>query len=670
MAIILALIAGIFVTDRVLTPGVSASALYVIPIMLTVTLADDVRLSLRALVATTLICLSVSVIDFLLTSGAGRQFHLPDQVFSMIAQLTAASLVFMQIRSKERERRTRERAEAEHRRLMGIHEIGQVFASTLDLQIIYVAIQNRLSEIIDCATLLISLYDAETETIRCAFAYTDGEVFPPEQFEPLKLGEGPQSECIRTARPIVVDNIKKRRMGQVRYIGYSDQNPLSVLYVPMITEDRVVGVIQAQSVREGAYTEEDVPLLSIIANQAAIAILRARLYNEAVEGRREMEHANRIKDEFLAILSHELRTPLTPILGWARILKDLPPGDHQTREHAINVIERNANFQTKLVNDLLDMSRIESGKLSLFVQPLDLDAAVEATLESLRNEAAENKVTIEANLGSGHALILADPSRLEQIIRNLLTNAIKFAADGGRVIVATERTDDAGVLTVTDTGIGIAPDFLPHIFERFRQADSSTSRRHGGLGLGLSIVKSLVEMHGGQISVRSAGAGRGASFTVSLKLASATSRAAEATEQAATAARRQGELAGRRLVVVEDNPDTLDMMRLLCESEGIEVIPADTVEQALARISSDKPDLIISDISLPVMDGYEFARLIRADARLGNTPLIAITGMASDEDRSRALEAGFNAYLTKPIEPATLFSVLRELLTTRVVTSD
>jgi signal transduction histidine kinase/CheY-like chemotaxis protein len=848
VAVTLVLIAAIFVTDRALPPDVSAAVLYVIPIMLMVTLAGDARTKLRALAVITATCLCVSVIDFLLISSASRRFHLSNEVFSIVAQLTAAALVFMQIRSRERERENRERAEAEHRRLMSIHsiaaattgtldlgsvlgsvadsmaallatedvliwladeegrelrpafhksrseqsrliterypaieletsqlaiaeavrrravvtigegydtppesaenlrvigarmavlvplfahetlvgamalassdarrlgqsdealietvgkqvaiaienarlfgrvkdqrerlalvnEIGQVFASTLDLQTIYVAVQNRLSAIIDCDTLLISLYDAQTETIRCTFAYTDGTIFPPEQFEPLKLGVGPQSECIRTARPIIVDNIKKRFMGKFRYVGNSPENPLSVLYVPMIAEDRVVGVIQAQSVREGAYTEEDAPLLSIIANQAATAIPKARLYNEAIEGRREMEHANRIKDEFLAILSHELRTPLTPILGWTRILKDLPPNDLQTRAHALEVIERNANFQTKLVNDLLDMSRIESGKLSLFLQPTDLDAAVEAALDSLRNEAADRGVGVESRLGAGHAMVSADPARLEQIIRNLLTNAIKYTDGGGRVTVTTERAGESVSLTVTDTGVGIARDFLPHIFERFRQADSSTSRRHGGLGLGLSLVKSLVDMHGGEITAHSDGAGRGSSFTVRLRLAPPAAGADGAGEQAPVTAAPPGDLTGGdltglRLMVVEDNPDTLEMMRLLCEAAGISVIAAETVEQALALAGAEKPDLIISDISLPVVDGCEFARRIRADATLGNVPLIAITGMASDEDRRRAMDAGFNAYLTKPIEHTSVLNVMRELLAARVVTSD
>jgi signal transduction histidine kinase len=399
-----------------------------------------------------------------------------------------------------------------------INRIGQVFASTLDLEKIYSTIREMLSTIIDCESLLVSFYDPEDETIRCAFAYTDGRVLPVERFEPLKLGTGPQSECIRTARPVIVDNIARRHPGGFRYVGDSDQYPVAILYVPMIAEERVIGVIQAQSVREGAYTEEDVPLLSIIANQAASAILNARLYKDAVEGRLAMERANRIKDEFLATLSHELRTPLTPILGWTQILSRIEPDDRETLLHAVSVIERNARFQTKLVNDLLDMSRIESGKLLVSPQPCDLSAAVSSVVDSLRNNASERRVEIETSLSVERIIISADPARLEQIINNLLVNAIKFTGEGGRITIATERRRDSAVLACSDTGVGIEPDFLPHVFERFRQADSSAGRRHSGLGLGLSIVKSLIELHGGRIEARSEGPGRGSTFLVELPL--------------------------------------------------------------------------------------------------------------------------------------------------------
>jgi signal transduction histidine kinase/CheY-like chemotaxis protein len=555
-------------------------------------------------------------------------------------------------------------------RLSLVNEIGQVFASTLDTESIYLAVSERLRELIDCETLLISLYDSSTQTITCAFAYSDGTVYTTDQFEPLKLGTGPQSECIRSARPLIVDNIVKRHPNSFRYVGNTDSNPVSIIYVPMIAEEHVIGVIQAQSVREGAYTEEDAPMLSIVANQAASAIQNARLYREAVEGRKAMERANQIKDEFFAILSHELRTPLTPILGWTRILSRLSPEDHDTRAHALSVIERNARIQTQLVNDLLDMSRIDSGKLSIYVQPVDLNVAVQEAIESVRSEIDQREIILESNLASDETIILADPDRLGQVITNLLINAIKFTDKNGHISVSTERSGETGTIKVSDSGIGISLDFLPHIFERFRQADSSTRRRHGGLGLGLSIVKSLVEMHGGQVSAHSEGVGRGATFIVQLPLAATGSTTDPVAAGLGSLNEKSPGLRGLQVLIIEDDTDTLEMMRVLLEAQSIQVTGALTAEEGLALLSKERPDIIISDISLPEMDGFEFARRVRSDVRFRGLPMIALTGLVSNEDRHRALGAGFDSHLTKPINYGELFEVVKELAKSRLVTGD
>jgi signal transduction histidine kinase/ActR/RegA family two-component response regulator len=840
MAAIAVSIAAIFMFDRVLPPSVSASVLYVVPIMLAVRLG-----SVRALAIVVGLSVIASLIDFHLSDDATyKQLLWSDELLSLLAQLTTATLVMMQVRSNERERAMYERAEKERRRLALIHsvaaaisdsldldvvlksvtesmaglfaaeivaiwlanesgseirpayynsdsyspvmqryqvvqwksapipvaeairrrklvivregkentreatellslvgakmsvlvplfvrerlvgamslamnrerdfsqhdaalvetigkqvaiaienaqlfsnvnkqrerlalvnEIGQVFASTLNLENIYMAVRERLRELIDCDTLLISLYEPGTQTITCAFAYSDGEVYPTDKFEPLKLGTGPQSECIRTARPLIVDNIVKRHPNSFRYVGETNSNPVSIIYVPMLAEEHVIGVIQAQSVREGAYSEEDVPTLSIVANQAASAIQNARLYREAVEGRRAMERANQIKDEFFAMLSHELRTPLTPILGWTRILSRLSPDDHETRAHGLSVIERSARLQTQLVNDLLDMSRIESGKLSIYVQPTDLNVAVQGAIESLRNEARQRGVNLETNIASDETMVLADPARLEQIITNLLTNAIKFTDKGGRVTVSTGRAEGSGVITVSDTGIGIPQDFLPHIFERFRQADSSTRRRHGGLGLGLSIVKSLVEMHGGQVDVHSEGMDHGSTFTVRLPLAvaeTATESQAEGSDLIQPLNEKSAALRGLQILIIEDDADTLEMMRVLFEAQSIKVTGAATAEEALTLLDGERQDIIISDISLPGMDGFEFARRVRADVRFRGWPMVALTGLVSNEDRDRALNAGFDSHLPKPINYGELFEVVKDLAKSRLVTGD
>jgi signal transduction histidine kinase/CheY-like chemotaxis protein len=555
--------------------------------------------------------------------------------------------------------------------LARINEIGRVLTSTLDLQTIYSTMREQLEKIMDCKTMLVSLYDSETGMIRCAFAYTDGEVLSPDQFEPLKLGGGPHSESIRTARPLIVDNIARRHPGSFRYVGHTESYPVSIIYVPMIVEGRVIGVIQAQSLREGAYTETDIPMLSIIANQAAIAIQNAGLYLEAVEGRRAVERANRLKDEFLAMISHELRTPLTPILGWTRILSNLPPEDVGTRAHALRVIERNTRLQSQLVNDLLDLSRMESGKISITPEPTDLNAAVEAAIESMRGEADDRQIQIVRRLAPGVLPVMADPARLGQIINNLLANAVKFTDEGGRVTVITEQSDGSCVIKVSDTGVGIARDFLPYVFDKFRQADSSLRRRHGGLGLGLSIVRSLAEMQGGQALAHSDGPGRGATFTVRLPMGVSRGECGRSGEPASST--RPDAQADTRsdveLLLVEDDADTLDMMRVLCDAHRMKVKGARTAEEALAFLRHETPDLIISDISLPGADGHDLARLLRSDPRLREIPLIALTGLVTEQDRARALAAGFDAHLTKPINYTELFDLINNLTGPRVATS-
>jgi signal transduction histidine kinase/ActR/RegA family two-component response regulator len=600
---------------------------------------------------------------------------------SALAQLATALLAHVQLKGNERTDAERGRLALLHQtenarlisslnkqreRLERINEIGQVFASTLDLGSIYLAIREKLGEVVDCDSMLISFYDDETETIRCEFAYTDGKVIESGRFEPLKLGKGPHSQCIRTGKPVIVDDIARRAPGTYRYIGDSEEYPVSIIYVPMVAKERVIGVLQAQSLREGAYCEEDVPLLSIIAKLAASAIENARLYRDAVEGRLAMEHANRVKEEFLATLSHELRTPLTPILGWTRILRLLGENERETLTRGLKVIERNARLQAQLVNDLLDVSRIESGKVSIYAQPTALNAAVSAVVDSIRSEAEESGISIDCSLDEGDISVLADPARLQQIITNLLTNAIKFTGAGGNVTITTAQSNGRGVVRVRDTGAGIEKDFLPHVFERFRQADGSTSRKHGGLGLGLSIVKSLVELHGGQVQAQSDGPGTGATFTVQLPLAAIA--AAEPSPRLAAA--NAGSAQKLRLLVVEDDADTLEMMKVICGSRRLRVTGAATGEEAMARLQREGFDIIISDISLPQMSGLEFAREVRAGIKINSIPMIAMTGLSSEQDRLRAIEAGYDAYIQKPIDYTRLFETIDELTKSRVAAGE
>ena len=383
--------------------------------------------------------------------------------------------------------------------------------------------------------------------------------------------------------------------------------------------------------------------------------------------RTEAERAGRIKDEFLATLSHELRTPLHAILGWSQILRKSNDVNPKVAE-GLTVIERNARSQAQIISDLLDMSSIISGKVRLDVQAADLATIVEAAINTVRPAADAKEIRLHIILDPLARPVRGDPNRLQQIFWNLLTNAVKFTAKGGRVSVILERVSSHLELHVTDNGEGIEPEFLPHVFDRFRQADSSMERRHGGLGLGLSIVKQLVELHGGTILASSAGKGKGSTFTISLPLMATlddfrgiTARhhpAEAAFEQPVSEAPRMS-LQGLKVLVVDDEADARALIRTLLEEREACVVTAASAEEALALLVSEHPDLLISDVGMPVEDGYHLIRRVRAmrDDR-GATPAIALTAYARVEDRMKAIEAGYQMHLAKPVEPAELITMV------------
>lgn len=380
--------------------------------------------------------------------------------------------------------------------------------------------------------------------------------------------------------------------------------------------------------------------------------------------RMEAERANRLKDEFLATLSHELRTPLNAISGWTELLKQ-EPEDVQTVKEGMGAIERNVRVQTQLIEDLLDMSRITSGKVRLDVRSINLADVVHAAIETVAPAARAKGVTIRPILDSRSGPISGDPARLQQVVWNLLTNAVKFTPKEGEVQVLLEQVASNVQISVTDTGEGIPNEFLPHIFERFSQADGSASRRHGGLGLGLSIVKTLVEMHGGKVSAHSAGRGKGSTFKLSLPLRVTSGeedhRTSSAGQSQASIASHSGmpKLAGARVLVVDDEPDARQILRrLILGSGGIPELAA-TVQEAEAMISQFRPDVIVSDIGMPGTDGYAFMRQMRQQGV--TTPAVALTAFARAEDRIRSIQSGFQFHLSKPIEPAELLTVVASL---------
>src|SRR5882724_9461003 len=367
----------------------------------------------------------------------------------------------------------------------------------------------------------------------------------------------------------------------------------------------------------------------------------------------ELADANQAKDVFLATLSHELRTPLTPVVGWVKLLRS---GNLDSRGvgQALDAIERNAWLQSRLIDDLLDTSRIATGKLHFEPQPTDLNAAVRAAVDTVRASAASRKIDLKTSFFASPLVVLGEPVRLQQIAWNLISNAIKFSENGGTVSIITDRDGSEAQLIVEDSGIGIAADFLPHVFDRFRQADGSTSRVHGGLGLGLAIANALARMHGGSLEAHSEGTGHGSRFTLSIGLAREVSIPSEpALEQSHS-------LLGLEVLIVEDSSDTLALLNTIFTQEGAQVTAVTSARDALSAVANKRPALIISDIGMPDTDGYDFMQEVKSQPELRDIPAIAISGYAGQEDRQRALKVGYAALVSKPIDIDALFALIHE----------
>ena len=425
-----------------------------------------------------------------------------------------------------------------------------------------------------------------------------------------------------------------------------------------LREEAVRAREEAANVR--ATLEELMTQMREVNERLVVATVHAQTMAEAAE------RANRLKDEFLATVSHELRTPLNAILGWARLLTStqLPP-DRAT--HGIATIERNALALTHIIDDLLDVSRTVAGNFQIEAQPIDLIAIVDASIDGVRPLAEARNVELACSPGPRSAdVVLGDAGRLEQVFWNLLANAIKFTPAGGRVDVFIEPTDEYMEIRVVDTGQGISAEFLPHVFERFRQADGTTTRRHTGLGLGLAIVRQLVALHGGTVQATSEGTGRGATFSVRLPIAVGetnsvrTMTADDPVGPAAAAAPGLPRLDKLRILVVDDNADGRTLTSLMLTQAGATVKAVATVRDALQAIQMERPDALVSDIGLPDKDGYALIRQIRQDevALSGALPALALTGYTRAEDRTRVLAAGFQAYLSKPVNPAQLTAAI------------
>ena len=378
--------------------------------------------------------------------------------------------------------------------------------------------------------------------------------------------------------------------------------------------------------------------------------------------RAEAERVSQIKDEFLATLSHELRTPMTAILGWANVLSSRGAASTEELRQGLQAIERNARAQAQLIDELLDMSRIINGKLRLDVQPVDLRAVVFDATESVRPAADAKGIRLTTVLDPKAGPITGDPNRLQQILWNLLSNAIKFTSRGGRVQIFLRRISSHVEISVADSGQGISAEFLPQLFTRFSQADTSLARQHGGLGLGLALVKSLVDMHGGSIKASSPGVDQGSTFTVALPLSALhgeDTQSARMTTFSSAASTSSPDLSGFHVLVVDDEADARALIETVLNRSNATVRTASSAAEGFQAVRQHRPDLILSDIGMPSEDGYEFLVKLRqlSDAEGGDTPAVALTAFARPEDRRRALMAGFQMHLSKPIEPAELLAV-------------
>ena len=472
---------------------------------------------------------------------------------------------------------------------------------------------------------------------------------------------GPRLEALRSGQPIFLPRLTPADL-EALPAGIEDirvfktLRPHSLLTVPLVARGRTLGSLTWLRIAASEpYAADDLTLAQDLGSRIALAVDNARLYREAERTRAEAEDANRAKDEFLAVLSHELRTPLTAMLGWLRLLRSGQLNVDKTAQ-ALEVVERNTRAQAQLINDLLDVSRIVAGKLQLDLYPVDPAPIMEESVELSRADAETKGVKLSLSVDGGTGPVLGDPLRLGQIVANLVTNAVKFTPSGGQVQVALARRGPDAVITVADSGIGIEPALLPRIFDRFRQADSTITRRHGGLGLGLAIVRHLAELHGGTVSAESPGPGQGATFTVRLPLAVARGRGARGETAAADTMPGTGVLTGVRVLVVEDHHDTAELMRTVLDRQGAEVRVVPSLGGALEALDRDV-HVLVSDIAMPDGTGYELVSRLRARERAHGQPAlpaVAVTAFAGDDDRQRAAAAGFQHFAAKPIEPVEL----------------
>ena len=558
------------------------------------------------------------------------------------------------------------------RRAAVLAEVGALLSSALDHE-------RALSRLVRLAVPVlgdlcaIDLVQNKDELHRAACAHVDTTkealvyaIRARHGFNPTAAQGVPA--VIRTRRPVLVSRATEADLQAVsrnaeQLALFRQLGQKSWIIVPLVARERILGAMTlAITESSRRYGLADLSLATAVASQAAAVIESARLAREADEARAAAEAALRAKDEFLSTLSHELRNPLNAVYGWATMIERGQLGEAQTRR-AMQIIVRNVNAQIRLVDDLLDMSKVASGRMRLAVQPVDLGELIEDGLESVRHAAEAKRIRLQSVLEAPGLLVSGDPGRLQQVIWNLLENAVKFTPKDGRVQIQLQRVRSHVEIVVSDTGQGIGPDVLPFVFDRLRQGDSGSARGQGGLGIGLALVRQLVELHGGSVYAESPGEGQGATFVVKLPLMVAEMREQPIAHHDSPRL-DSAVLAGARIIVVDDDPTAVELITEVLVQAGGAVISCRTVDDALQAFARSRPDVILSDIEMPGQDGYSLIRKLRAlgPEQGGKTPAVALTAFGRPEDRIRSLRAGFNIHVSKPVDPAELVAIVASML--------
>jgi PAS domain S-box-containing protein len=601
-------------------------------------------------------------------------------------KIIGASKIARDISSRKQiERRLKEQTEV----VETINRLGQLLTAELDQHKLVQAVTDAATDLTG-AQIGAFFYNALNEEGASFLLYTLSGA-QRDEFEHFSMPRATDlfGPTFRGEGTIRIDDVTKDpRYGKSSPFYGMPPGHLPVasyLAVPVLTRTgEVIGGLFFGHPEAAHFTERHERIIEGLAAQAAIAMDNARLYETAQhsikererllaseqEARKMAENASRTKDEFLGLLSHELRTPLNAILGWSRMLgTEL---DESTYARAVASIERNAKLQSRLIDDMLDISRIISGKLRLDAQPVDLTTVINAAVDTLRPAAEAKNIRVYVVLDYSAGVVLGDATRLQQVVWNILSNAIKFTPKEGSIQVSLERINSHIEITVSDTGIGIEKDFLPFVFDRFRQADSTSSKKYGGLGLGLSIVRQLVELHGGLVEAHNRGDVPGAIFTVKLPIMAIHPKTEQRFNEIEQNFQAIGSsltldcppsIEGTKLLVVDDEPDARMLLRAILEQCGAEVETCESAAQALKLIAEYNPDILVSDIGMPDEDGYDLIRKIRVNEKgSGNRlPAVALTAFARTEDRLRALSAGYNMHIPKPVEPAELIVVIANL---------